>query len=76
MKVDDDTLVNISSLKTLIDSENDNHPRIWSRFHHHRSVPLYGKWADTKYSSLTYPSFPSGAGYLMSGGLDYYFRCV
>lgn len=69
MKVDDDTFVNISSLKILLDTEADSRPKIWSRFHHHRSVPLYGKWADIKYSSLTYPSFPSGAGYLMTGSL-------
>ncbi|XP_042231593.1 UDP-GalNAc:beta-1,3-N-acetylgalactosaminyltransferase 2-like isoform X2 [Homarus americanus] len=69
MKVDDDTFVNISLLDLLTKNEVYSVPTWWSQFQHHRSVPMYGKWADTEYPSLTYPTFPSGAGYLMTGSL-------
>ncbi|XP_071543962.1 UDP-GalNAc:beta-1,3-N-acetylgalactosaminyltransferase 2-like [Panulirus ornatus] len=69
MKVDDDTFVNIPILDFLTKSTNIADPTWWSHFHHHRSVPVYGKWAEVDYPSLTYPTFPSGAGYLMTGSL-------
>lgn len=67
MKVDDDTFVNVKELKNLLASENDRGLAWWSLFHFHRSVPIYGKCADVRYPGLTYPTFPSGAGYLMTG---------
>ncbi|KAK7077352.1 hypothetical protein SK128_009142 [Halocaridina rubra] len=66
MKVDDDTFVNVSGLKDMVFSEDYSDPKIWSRFHYHRAIPRHGKWADIRSSSLSYPSFPAGAGYLMS----------
>ncbi|ROT75975.1 UDP-GalNAc:beta-1,3-N-acetylgalactosaminyltransferase 2 [Penaeus vannamei] len=69
MKVDDDTFVNVKELKNLLASENDRGLAWWSLFHFHRSVPIYGKCADVRYPGLTYPTFPSGAGYLMTGSL-------
>ncbi|XP_042890316.1 UDP-GalNAc:beta-1,3-N-acetylgalactosaminyltransferase 2-like isoform X2 [Penaeus japonicus] len=69
MKVDDDTFVNVRELKNLLAGEKGEDLMWWSYFHFHRSVPIYGKWADTRYPGLTYPTFPSGAGYLMTGSL-------
>ncbi|XP_047469757.1 UDP-GalNAc:beta-1,3-N-acetylgalactosaminyltransferase 2-like [Penaeus chinensis] len=69
MKVDDDTFVNVKDLKNLLASENERGLAWWSHFHFHRSVPIYGKCADVRYPGLTYPTFPSGAGYLMTGSL-------
>lgn len=70
MKVDDDTFVNVRELKNLLADEKGEDLMWWSHFHFHRSVPIYGKWADTRYPGLTYPTFPSGAGYLMTGNLS------
>ncbi|XP_045600114.1 UDP-GalNAc:beta-1,3-N-acetylgalactosaminyltransferase 2 isoform X4 [Procambarus clarkii] len=69
MKIDDDTILNIHHLETFVNDESNTAPSLWSQFHYHRSVPVYGKWADTDYPSPTYPTFPSGAGYLMTGSL-------
>ncbi|KAG0709116.1 UDP-GalNAc:beta-1,3-N-acetylgalactosaminyltransferase 2 [Chionoecetes opilio] len=69
MKVDDDTFVNVSLLNALAEVEEEEEHVWWSLFHHHRSVPTYGKWADLTYPSLTYPTFPAGAGYLMTRSL-------
>ncbi|XP_069191109.1 UDP-GalNAc:beta-1,3-N-acetylgalactosaminyltransferase 2 isoform X2 [Procambarus clarkii] len=66
MKIDDDTILNIHHLETFVNDESNTAPSLWSQFHYHRSVPVYGKWADTDYPSPTYPTFPSGAGYLMT----------
>ncbi|XP_064094790.1 UDP-GalNAc:beta-1,3-N-acetylgalactosaminyltransferase 2-like [Macrobrachium nipponense] len=52
MKVDDDTFVNISSLKMLMDTEADSLPKMWSHFHHHRSVPCMGKMSPCISGSL------------------------
>lgn len=66
MKVDDDTLVNVSLLNLLVDDGGEEDHVWWSLFNHHRSVPSYGKWADLTYSSPSYPTFPAGSGYLMT----------
>ena len=65
MKVDDDTFLNVNLLNVLTEVQKEDKVW-WSFFHHHRTVPAYGKWADFTYPSLTYPTFPAGAGYLMT----------
>lgn len=69
MKVDDDTLVNVSLLNLLVDDGGEEDHVWWSLFNHHHSVPFYGKWADLTYPSLSYPTFPAGSGYLMTRSL-------
>ncbi|KAK4295104.1 hypothetical protein Pmani_032318 [Petrolisthes manimaculis] len=75
LKVDDDTYVNVELIKKLISSDavdiTEGDLAWWSVFHYHRSVPIYGKWADPAYPALVYPAFPAGAGYLMTGNLAY-----
>ena len=69
MKTDDDTYVNISKILNLVEniSPITQNPTCLSHFHHNRAVPHWGKWADYDYPSSTYPVFPSGSGYLLTG---------
>ncbi|KAK8397623.1 hypothetical protein O3P69_004422 [Scylla paramamosain] len=69
MKVDDDTFVNVNLLNMLTEVQREEDQVWWSLFHHRRSVPAYGKWADFTYPSLTYPAFPAGSGYIMTKSL-------
>lgn len=70
MKVDDDTFVSVNLLNMLTEVQREEDQVWWSLFHHRRSVPAYGKWADFTYPSLTYPAFPAGSGYVMTSKLN------
>ena len=69
LKTDDDTYVNVSKIIDLVRniSPIPENPICLSHFHHNRAVPHWGKWADYDYPSSTYPTFPSGSGYLLTG---------
>lgn len=69
LKTDDDCIVDVSTILREL-SENSQFSSTsmwwWSRFRHQWPVNYFGKWADFDYKSPVYPSFPCGAGYILS----------
>ena len=67
LKVDDDTYVNLSRLQDLLKAIHPKGPpMLLGTFLRNADTNLFGKWAEVEYSG-SYPSFPTGAGYLLSG---------
>lgn len=72
LKTDDDCIVDISAvLRELSENAHFSSTSMWwwSRFRHQWPVNYFGKWADFDYKSPVYPSFPCGAGYVLSNKL-------
>lgn len=42
-------------------------PAVFSQFQGFRSVPRRGKWRELDYTGITFPAFPAGGGYILTG---------
>lgn len=49
--------------------EGHTPPAVFSQFQGLRSVPRLGKWREMEYTGLTFPEFPTGGGYILSGSV-------
>lgn len=67
VKVDDDTVVRVSSVVNLLSRFSPTNPTIVGRIIHKSPVHKQGKWADMEYPPSTYPPWPQGScGYVVS----------
>lgn len=70
LKTDDDTLVDVARLFEVLQTvSTEARPAVYSQFQRLRRVPRFGKWAEYNYPGLTFPDYPIGSGYLVTGSV-------